>query len=43
MDSCYFTGQGHNPKVVLRGKGLKEAELDRAAVFTIDGREAGQG
>ncbi|XP_053403623.1 filamin-C-like isoform X4 [Mercenaria mercenaria] len=35
--------QGANPKVVLRGKGLKEAELDKPATFTIDGRQAGPG
>jgi hypothetical protein len=29
--------------VVLRGKGLKEAELDKPATFTIDGRQAGPG
>ncbi|XP_060565823.1 filamin-A-like isoform X3 [Ruditapes philippinarum] len=35
--------KGPNPKVVLRGKGLKEAELDKPATFTIDGRQAGPG
>ncbi|XP_062597927.1 filamin-C-like [Saccostrea cucullata] len=30
-------------KVVLSGKGLKHAHLDKPAVFTIDGRNAGEG
>lgn len=34
---------GANPKVVLRGKGLKSAELDKPATFSIDGRQAGNG
>lgn len=34
---------GNSPKVILRGKGLKEAELDRPSTFTIDGRDAGPG
>lgn len=37
------TVAGPSPKVILKGKGLKEAELDKVATFTIDGREAGQG
>ena len=32
-----------SPKVVLKGKGLKEAEVDKPAVFHIDGRNAGPG
>ena len=32
-----------SPKVVLKGKGLKEAEVNRPAVFHIDGRNAGPG
>jgi len=39
----YAAAPGPSPKVVLRGKGLREAELDRPAYFTIDGREAGPG
>ena len=32
-----------SPKVVLKGKGLKEAEVNKPAVFQIDGRNAGPG
>lgn len=32
-----------SPKVILKGKGLKEAEVNKPAVFSIDGRNAGPG
>jgi hypothetical protein len=34
---------GDPAKVVLSGKGLKHAHLDKPAVFGIDGRNAGPG
>ncbi|XP_052784049.1 filamin-A-like isoform X2 [Mya arenaria] len=37
------SSKGNSPKVLLRGKGLKEADLDKPAHFSIDGREAGPG
>ncbi|XP_052286746.1 filamin-A-like isoform X2 [Dreissena polymorpha] len=37
------SSKGGSPKVVLKGRGLKEAELDKPAHFTIDGQEAGNG
>ena len=37
------TQQGDSPKVILKGKGLKEAEVNKPAVFHIDGRNAGPG
>lgn len=31
------------PKVILSGKGLKQAFVSRQATFNVDGREAGPG
>ncbi|KAL5004346.1 hypothetical protein ScPMuIL_017802 [Solemya velum] len=37
------TDNGPSPKVVLSGKGLKEAHVNKPATFKVDGRKAGPG
>jgi len=37
------SNKGPSPKVILRGRGLKQADINKPATFTIDGTEAGPG
>ncbi|KAL3847015.1 hypothetical protein ACJMK2_017952, partial [Sinanodonta woodiana] len=43
QNSPPISQNGPSPKVILKGKGLREATVNKPAIFHIDGRNAGPG